>query len=70
MRRSEKQCSGAEQSKPVVDQLGQLLEANLRRALAEHEQKRVDDVGFATAVGTNHRREALVKQANSRVNKI
>mmetsp|Transcript_13427 Transcript_13427/g.38170 ORF Transcript_13427/g.38170 Transcript_13427/m.38170 type:complete len:295 (-) Transcript_13427:335-1219(-) len=45
----------------AVDQLGDLVQAHLLRALAEDEEHGVDGVGLATAVRTHDRREALVE---------
>jgi hypothetical protein len=47
-----------------VDELRQLLEADLRRALAEDEEERVNHVALARAVGPHHRRERLVERAD------
>ena len=43
----------------VVDELGDLVQAELLGALAEDEEHRIDDVGLAASVGANHGGERL-----------
>ena len=54
----------------VVNQLRHLLQADLGRTVAKHEQHAIDDIGFAAAVGPNNRCEALVEGADLALAKV
>lgn len=48
----------------IVNELADLVEAELLGLFAKDEEDAVHDVGLPAAIGTDHRREGAVKGAN------
>jgi len=48
----------------VVDQHGDLLGPDFAGTVAKHKEDRVQNVAFATSIGANYRRHALINRKN------